>query len=113
MKSPPTEVGNATVIEYAILDDTVRPTGRTIHGVGLPPEIPRVGQWRNFPPPKILGPFAALAICKRIDDSSYWLFYCDENWNVQSDGWYESIEEAKNQAEFEYEGVSALWVRAG
>ena len=78
-----------------------------------PPEIPRVGQWRNFLPPKILGPFAALAICKHIDDSGYCLFYCDENWNVQSDGWYESIEEAKDQAEFEYEGVSACWVRAG
>jgi hypothetical protein len=37
------------------------------------------------------------------------LFGCDKEWHHITDTWHESLEEAKRQAEFEYEGVSATW----
>ena len=57
----------------------------------------------------MLGPAAALAICQYEGDSQYYLFYCDDEWNVRTDTCHQSLDDAKDQAEFEYEGVSALW----
>ena len=52
---------------------------------------------------------AGLAICKPTKGQEFWLFGCDSDWNVISDTWHRSLDEAKNQAEFEYEGLSNTW----
>ena len=57
----------------------------------------------------LLGPAHALAICAGAGDAAFYLFYCDADWQVLADTWHASLEEAKEQAEFEYEGVSRLW----
>ncbi len=55
----------------------------------------------------VQGPVRALAICQV--GSSYYLYGCDEEWNVVTDTWHETLEDAMDQAEFEYEGVSSTW----
>jgi len=37
------------------------------------------------------------------------LFGCDAEWNSLCDTWHETLEDAKEQAEFEYEGTSNTW----
>jgi hypothetical protein len=39
------------------------------------------------------------------------VFGCDECWSSVTDTWHPTIEEAKAQAEFEYEGATATWQR--
>lgn len=52
-----------------------------------------------------------LVICKYKNDSNYYLFGCDENWNSITDTLHESIEDAVDQAEFEYLGTKDTWVK--
>lgn len=54
-------------------------------------------------------PVAGLAVCRYEDGGGFYLFYCDGEWNVVTDTYHESVEGAKNQAEFEYEGVGNAW----
>lgn len=37
------------------------------------------------------------------------MFGCDGDWNTVTDTWHETLEGALEQAEFEYEGVTATW----
>jgi hypothetical protein len=58
-------------------------------------------------------PAAGLAICVyETGDEGFYLFYCDEEWRVVTDTWHETLEDAKSQAEFEYEGVNESWREA-
>lgn len=52
-----------------------------------------------------MGTASALAICQYADQNDYYLFYCDEDWQVLNDTWCQTIDDALNQAEFEYTGV--------
>ena len=40
---------------------------------------------------------------------SYYLLYCDEHWQTLTDTQHETLEGAKAQAEFEYEGITQAW----
>jgi len=97
MEAAPEELGGTEVLLYTGIDDRHRPTGAVQHIVGgvLQP------------------PFQGLAICSNEGDAGYFLFYCDEDWDTVTDTWHRSIEEARAQAEFEYEGVSRTWVERG
>ncbi len=55
---------------------------------------------------ELMGASIGLAICQYENESSFYLFGCDEKWNTLTDTLHETLEEAKDQAEFEYEGVS-------
>jgi hypothetical protein len=57
----------------------------------------------------VQAPFAILAIGHQTD-GSFILFYCNEDWDVITDTWHETLADAKKQAEYEYEGVSATWI---
>lgn len=92
-QEPPSIVGGASVALYTVLDHRHRPTGACSHVVAGEPQAP----------------FAGLAICQSED--GYFLFYCDEDWNTVTDTWHASLAEAKEQAEFEYEGVGDTWAR--
>ena len=54
-------------------------------------------------------PAEALAICVDPKENGVYLFYCDNSWQVITDTWHATIEEAKAQAEFEYAGISQQW----
>jgi hypothetical protein len=90
MAPPPTLLNGADVLRYAVVDQRVEPTGRTVHRVGG----------------HVAGPAAALAICQYDGQSDFYLFYCDAKWNVVTDTWHQTMESALNQAAFEYRGIS-------
>jgi hypothetical protein len=93
MKFVPNEIDGATVILYSPIDERHRPTGnckQILAGV-------------------LVGPAAGLAICRYDGNEGFYLFGCDANWNSVTDTLHVSVEEAKAQAEFEYEGVGNTW----
>jgi hypothetical protein len=92
MPPPPKQLDGAQVLLWTAISFTL-PTDRTIHQVGG----------------EVQGPAAALAICQYNGDLQHYLFYCDDQWNVRTDTCHSSLDDAKHQAEFEYEGISALW----
>jgi hypothetical protein len=44
-----------------------------------------------------------------MGEAGIYLFCCDSEWEVLTDTWHSSVDNAKAQAEFEYEGISKLW----
>jgi hypothetical protein len=96
MASPPSEVAGAKVLYYAILDERCRPTGSCKH--------------RHFHVKKPLGPAAGLVVCEYPGEQGVFLFSCDRHWHCFADTWHPTLEEAMGQGEFEYEGVSRVWV---
>jgi len=93
----PLKIGGAKVLLWSPIDERHHPTGACKHIVGG--EAP--------------APFRGLAICQCEGEDAYFLFYCDENWEAVTDGWHQTIDEAKSQAEFEFEGVTATWECGG
>jgi hypothetical protein len=94
MKPAPKLVGGVEVVFYSPIDERHRFTKKTKQIVGG----------------KVMGAMAGLAICQ-VAPNDFYLFGCDENWNVITDTNHESLGEAKHQAEFEYEGISATWLK--
>lgn len=94
MSPAPSELDGTKVIATAVVDDSVRATGGTIH--------------RG--PDGVIPPASALAIVE--SEVSVYLFYCDREWNVLADTWHSSVQQAQAQAEFEYAGISKLWKNA-
>jgi hypothetical protein len=92
MTMPPHELDGAIVVYFAAIDGC-RHTGRCKHLVGG----------------SLVQPASAVAICRYRETEGYYLFGCDSCWHVVTDTWHETIEKAKEQAEFEYEGVSKNW----
>lgn len=76
-----------------LLDHRHRPTGKTRHEVS----------GSLIPTP------AALAICRYESNPGYYLFYCDSDWRVSTDTWHPSLDAARQQAEFEFEGIGVTW----
>ncbi len=91
MKNIPGTVGGAKVILYTAIDGRHRHTGNC----------------RQFVEGVLMGPAAGLAIGQYEGEDAFYLFGCDVEWNAVTDTWHKTLEEAKQQAEFEYEGVSA------
>jgi len=97
MKPAPLQIGGARVVAYTAIDHRHRATGRT----------------KQIVEGKEVGPAAGLAICQYANDTAFYLFGCDANWISVTDAWHRSIEDARDQAEFEYVGSSHTWVYAG
>lgn len=93
MGDPPELLDGARVLYFAVIEGSVVPTSSTTHRVG----------------DQVLGPAACLAITKYDGDEQFYLFYCDSAWQVLTDTCHPSLEMAREQAEFEYRGVSARW----
>jgi hypothetical protein len=94
MKSPLHKIADASVICYAVIDERCRATGNCRHFVGG----------------SLMEPARGLAVCQYAGESCYYLFYCNEDWACLTDTWHQTQEDAVQQAEFEYEGVSKNWV---
>ncbi|MFO0810330.1 MAG: hypothetical protein U0746_17035 [Gemmataceae bacterium] len=95
MCQPPKAIDGAKVIEFAGIDAEVAPTDAATHRVGG----------------EVIGPAAGLAIAQYDGADSFYLFYCDPAWQTLTDTWHPTIESARQQAEFEYRGVSSRWQR--
>jgi hypothetical protein len=93
MGPPPRQLDGAEVLCYALIDEMCHWTNHCKHTVS--------GEQ--------IGPVSALAICKYADAEGYYLFYCDSSWEVVTDTWHDTIERAKDQSEFEYEGINRDW----
>lgn len=91
MAPAPAELDGFKVITTAVVDETVRTTGATIH--------------RG--PDGVIPPANALAIV--MGEAGVYLLYCDGEWQVLTDTWHSSVRDAKAQAEFEYAGISQKW----
>ncbi len=91
----PDLIDSLRVICFTSIDSRHRHTGKTKHLAGG----------------NVLGRANGLVICESMENgcASYLLFGCDDQWNVLSDTWHATLEEAKLQAEFEYEGTSKTW----
>lgn len=95
-RSPiPALVGGAPVIAYTPLDQRHTPMNTT------KPITQKAD--RSHP----LG----LAICRYTDQPGYYLFACDQDWNTLADTWHETLDDALDQAEFEYSGARATFIR--
>jgi len=52
----------------------------------------------------------ALAIAKYEDENGYYLFMCDQNWEIQDDHQLESVEEAISWAEKNFDVNEEDWI---
>lgn len=93
-KSPTGQIGGGDVLFYTPIDERHRFTGSCLQKVGG----------------KVVGPLPNLAIAKFADGGGFYLFGCDTDWRCVTDTFHDSIEDAKVQAEFEYEGTIATWL---
>jgi hypothetical protein len=96
MKASPDSIGNARVVCYTPLDHRHRFTGAC----------------KQIVRGELMGAMAGLAICQYAGEDAFYLFGCDSDWQNVTDTWHQTLEEAQQQAEFEYEGVSATWIFA-
>ena len=102
---PPPELGGAHVLEYAMVDETVRFTGR-LHLY--------VGETR-------LGSVPRLALGEDLKTGEIMLLHCDDDWEIiaiQPLGKIEAdrtaaLAAARERVEEYYEGISRLWVEHG
>lgn len=88
----PAELGGAKVLKFAEVTPDVTATGATRHIVGGAP----------------FGPAHALAVAQHDGQYGTYLFYLDTAGQVVTDTWHLSVEDALDQASFEYEGL--LWI---
>jgi hypothetical protein len=58
----------------------------------------------------VVGAMAGLMICYDGGDDAYFLHGCDENWQTVTDTWHRTLDQAKQQAETEYRGISSTWI---
>jgi hypothetical protein len=93
MNEPPAILDSAQVILFAILDASVRYTGRSYVMVGG----------------VVVDPAPRLAICRNLHDDDILLFLCDDDWNVLGAGGYGTVEKARERAESAYSGVGQKW----
>ncbi len=84
-----------TVLRVELGAHHLRP-GRTNHTISGP------NGFETFPP------FVALEIAHCADENSYYLFHIAENGMI-ADTWHQSLEEAIEQAEFEFEVMPKEW----
>lgn len=88
MREPPPELDGARVIEWAWSGD--QPFGEVI----------------GADSPQIYG----IAIAT-YNDQNFYRFSCDQEWETQQDGLFDSIEEAKRQLPNQYRMVEVKWTK--
>jgi hypothetical protein len=57
----------------------------------------------------ISGPAWGVAICESRDDQGFFLFSCEDDRIPVTETWHASLDDARRQAEFEYEGLESTW----
>jgi ClpX C4-type zinc finger len=93
---PPPVLDSARVLFYAIVNDPVKFTGRTL----------------LFVDGREVGQVPCLAICEQGTTTETLLFHCDSGWNALGCSAHASPDEAKARAERIYAGLSTHWIDA-
>jgi hypothetical protein len=96
MDSIPKHISGAKVIQFTPVDE------RHTH----------TGECRQFRNNELLGPAKWLAICQYEDDGGFYLFSGIPKGQEEfiTDTLHDTIEEAIEQAEFEYTGTTNTWM---
>ena len=96
--SPPPAIDFARVIEYALVEEPIRWTGRQRLYVG----------------DVLLGPVPRLVLVQNMDGPlvDVLLFHCDEDWQVLGVNGAATLADAKALAEAAYAGVTKHWMPA-
>lgn len=94
LPNPPPVLQSARVLEYALLDESVRYSGHSF----------------LFVDGKELGPVPCLAICQALGHAGVLLFHCSRDWSILGAAEYASPTEARNRAERIYPGLSTHWI---
>ena len=89
MRRPPELLDGAAVLKVADLSSAV-PTNATRHVVEG----------------RTVSGFAGLALAKYSADPGLYLFYCDADWNIVTDTYHATMDEAIAHAEFEFGSVA-------
>jgi hypothetical protein len=71
----------------------------------------RVVQWVTLGPraPGNSENVSRLAICHDENEDAFFLFHCDDLWQVVWDSWFQTIEEAALEANSQYPGLRSVW----
>jgi hypothetical protein len=85
MTPPPKLLDGAKVLQVASLTG-IKPTGAT----------------RHFVKGEQISSFVNIALARYEDQSGIYLFYCDEDWNVITDTYHSTVDDAIGQAEYEF-----------
>lgn len=94
MNSPPKYLGSTKVLEFTPIDDR--------HQTLAAAKLEVAGM--------VSGPARYLAICLDESEQGYYLYFCDEHWNIWNDLWFAEIQDAKDYVESdEYSGTSSTW----
>ena len=89
----PNEIDDAALLVYSPIDERHTPTEDAKHYAA-----------GNLTPTP-----AVVAICRYEDADAFYFFGCDPDWNVIHDSCHLTHEEAKSQADNEYNGLSGTW----
>jgi hypothetical protein len=95
MQAAPAQISGMPTVLYTVIDSRHEPTAACHHTIGG----------------RELGAVAGLAICREPDGGGHYLFYCDTQWQALTDTWHATVEDAIQQAEFEYKGAATTWTR--
>ncbi|MBN8693078.1 MAG: hypothetical protein J0L69_07755 [Bacteroidetes bacterium] len=97
----PDIIGNAKVLLYTTIDGRHSFTNNTKHLI-----VNKTPGQINSPEP-----MHGLAICKYDNENSFYLFGCNSKWESITDTCHDTIEDAIDQAEFEYKGSINTWTK--
>lgn len=93
---PPPVIDAARVLQYAVLNESVKYSGHSM----------------LFVDGKELGPVPCLAIGQDLKSTEVFLFHCNQDWMALGVAAYKSVAEAKKKAEWIYPGVATRWSEA-
>lgn len=107
-------VEKSSYIAFARIDEEVRATGNTKHYVLNRDQVPSIldlVEGRVQPPESsLVENYYGLIIMKEDSENAYYLYYCDEGWEITTDTRHQTLEDAKKQAELEFNGISKKWI---
>jgi hypothetical protein len=91
---PPAVLDGAPVIEYLVIRNDMRFSGRTL----------------LFVEGKELGPVPCLAICEEKESGGVLLFHCSSDWTVLGCSAHKSVCDAQERAEHIYRDSAGDWI---
>jgi hypothetical protein len=97
MRTPPNQLDGATVLMYRVGLTRNAATGATRHLAGA----------------NTIEGIECLAIAQYTDESGFYLFYCDREWQVLADTLHDTRAAAQAQAQLEFGEAGSPWVNMG
>ena len=90
----PSIIGGVRVVLYSQIDERHEQTG---------------AGWQFLIDGTVRARAWGIAICESAEGDGFSLFTCEDAWMPVADTQHATLEDAKRQAEFEYEGLESTW----